>query len=146
MNPKMNFQVNQSDVLPKCICATCWEKIENFHLFHQSVHCAQEEYLKQIFKCEVDIETENITCDITEQPNFVEVITNYDELEFADEYTTTKLDEDKEIKFMPDLTDVLSSVVPNEDAKSEFSGGSEDEDEEEPGKFILISIIKCHCN
>lgn len=124
--------MNQIDALPKCICIACWEKIEEFHRFHRTVRCAQEEYLRQIVKCEDDNETENITNEITEQPNFVEVITNCDGLGFSDDYTTKpdELDDidNKEIK-SSELTDVLC----NDDTKIE-------NDQEETGKFRLFTI------
>lgn len=78
------FQVTQLDSLPKCICQDCWTKIDDFHKFLGTVRDAQEEYLKQIVKYEVENETE-----VTVQPNFVEVITNCEDFnESADECIT----------------------------------------------------------
>lgn len=82
------FQIHHSDALPKFICFNCWEKTEEFHQFHRSVHDAQNEYLKRItnFEMENENENENNSHEIMTQPNFVEVITNCDGFdEFADE-------------------------------------------------------------
>ncbi|XP_031622031.1 zinc finger protein 888-like [Contarinia nasturtii] len=82
-------EVCKTDALPKWICCNCWDKIEEFHRFHRFVRNAQEDYLKQIVKYEEENDIESNCRDISEQTNFVEVISNYDELnEFVDELST----------------------------------------------------------
>lgn len=86
---RLFWQVNRSDALPKWVCADCWEKTEDFHRFHRSVRNAQEEYLGQVVKLEIEIEPETESHEITDQLTFAEVITNCDEfIGFADENST----------------------------------------------------------
>lgn len=122
-------QVNQSDALPKCVCANCWEKIEEFHKFHRSVRNAQEEYLKQIVKFEVENEHENGSVETTVQPKFVEVITNCDDLnEFDDEYSIKPniLDDTDEPEIKTDeFVDALYNDTIISDNFDEIEGGEE---------------------
>lgn len=113
-------------------------KTEEFHKFHRSVRNAQEEYLKQVIKFEVENEVENQSLELTEQPSFVEVITNYDDLnEFADECTTKPETFQNESRTKTEHTDVLRDetiVVTNTE------NGQMDEDQLS-GKLVQYSHI-----
>lgn len=44
--------MSETDPLPKHICLDCWKQIDSFNHFHEKVHVAQTNYLKQLIKCE----------------------------------------------------------------------------------------------
>lgn len=84
------LQIHHSDALPNYVCLNCWEKTEEFHKFHCSVHDAQNEYLKQIqitdFKIESELEISLNEIPERIEPNFIEVISKCDGIdEFVDE-------------------------------------------------------------
>lgn len=131
--------MNRSDALPKCVCVDCWEKTEDFHKFHRLVRNAQEEYLKQVVKFEIEIESESNPIEITEHPKFVEVITNCDEFnEFVDEDS---------IKPNNELDDVDQEIKPIEMADALYSEPTAVEGieafEEETGNFFSSIIRSC---
>lgn len=142
--------MNRSDELPKCVCAVCWEKTNEFNEFYRSVHIAQEEYLKQVVKLEVENETENHCIEQpTEQPKFVEVITNCDEFnEFSDENVfkpnnaldDTDQHEIKHIELTDEFQNELTDAFQNELAVVEKVERIE-ANEEEIGEIINISPI-----
>lgn len=65
-----NLKVSETDPLPKYVCTDCFETIDNFHIFHEKVHLAQTNYLKQLIKCErenhfIEIPTVHLNVDAT---------------------------------------------------------------------------------
>lgn len=52
------------DALPKFICSNCWQKTEEFHQFHRDVQRAQEKFLGENVKREIE---ENDVVDETQE-------------------------------------------------------------------------------
>lgn len=60
-------KVSETDPLPKHVCSECWNQIDSFHEFHEKVHLAQTNYLKQLIKCEREnhfIEIPTVSVDV----------------------------------------------------------------------------------
>lgn len=52
LNESIISKVCESDPLPKFVCLDCWKYIDSFHEFHEKVHAAQDNYLRELIKCE----------------------------------------------------------------------------------------------
>lgn len=123
-------------MLPKSICVECLKKAEEFHTFYQSVQIAQEQYLRQIVKNEVVNEIEHHSLEIAEQPDFVEVMTNFDMLDdFIDEEKDTN-EIVKEQKSPPHLEEITLNDPPIE---KQFD--LSEVDEKQSGMVILLDFI-----
>lgn len=70
----LNWKVSETDPLPKYVCLDCWKQIDSFNQFHEKVHVAQTNYLKQRIKCErenhfIEIPTVHLNVDAALTPD-----------------------------------------------------------------------------
>lgn len=110
---------------------------------------AQDEYLKQRIKCENELDVDAASMnEMTEQPKFVEVITNCDEFNaFADEYAAKSMNQlDTDDDAIQTNANQFDDALCNDSVIEKIEAAEIDENENyESGRtfeFLLNEIIK----